>query len=272
MTIEAPVLEELPLLAVFRAYVRRPKNYAAGVMAQLFATDGSDADAVTSLGLTAIQDSLVDVDIRDDKDVVLGGFNAYLRRPASRESGMVAQFFGEDGDAADAITALSLSRFKDMVVKVVVRQVKKPDGAAVEPERKTKKPPRGPHAASATTLWTSGFLSTPPVWRALGTPEQYLVWMKAQPCCREDGPHDGEIQSGFGDEPAYQALPMCLLHSADTLQLNYTAAQGIKHARAWAWNALREMCGAASMADVDPADIRSWAETNNVANHLPKNY
>lgn len=54
----------------------------------------------------------------------LGSFVGYLRRPKSTSAGLVAQFFGENGEDADVISALHLTRFLDAHVKVSVWMIK----------------------------------------------------------------------------------------------------------------------------------------------------
>lgn len=58
----------------------------------------------------------------------LGSFGAYILRPTPSQSGMVAQFFGENGVDSDTISALSLNKFQDIQVFVQVYLVKDPLG------------------------------------------------------------------------------------------------------------------------------------------------
>lgn len=54
----------------------------------------------------------------------LGSFSGYIRRPIPSVSGMTAQVFGENGEDADTILALSLSKFQDAEVFVNIYLVK----------------------------------------------------------------------------------------------------------------------------------------------------
>lgn len=54
----------------------------------------------------------------------IGSFVGYLRRPKSTSSGLVAQFFGENGEDADVISALHLTRFLNTSAKIVVWMIK----------------------------------------------------------------------------------------------------------------------------------------------------
>lgn len=58
----------------------------------------------------------------------LGAFSGYIRRPIPSVSGMTAQIFGENGEDADTILALSLSKFQDAEVFVNIYLVKDPFG------------------------------------------------------------------------------------------------------------------------------------------------
>jgi len=54
----------------------------------------------------------------------LGAFSGYIRRPKPNTNGMVAQIFGENGEDADTILALSLTKFQDAQVLVSVYIIK----------------------------------------------------------------------------------------------------------------------------------------------------
>lgn len=61
-------------------------------------------------------------------DEQLGAFSGYIRRPKPNVSGMTAQIFGEDGNDADTILALSLTKFQDAEVFTNIYLVKDPQG------------------------------------------------------------------------------------------------------------------------------------------------
>lgn len=58
----------------------------------------------------------------------LGAFSGYIRRPMPSVTGMMAQIFGENGDDADTILALSLSKYQDAQIFVNMYLVKDADG------------------------------------------------------------------------------------------------------------------------------------------------
>ena len=54
----------------------------------------------------------------------LGAFTGYIRRPTPTNAGMTAQIFGENGNDADTILALSLSKYQEAEVFVNVYIIK----------------------------------------------------------------------------------------------------------------------------------------------------
>lgn len=54
----------------------------------------------------------------------VGSFSGYIHRPKPYNSGMLSIFYGEDGEDADTITALSLTKFQDIKVLVKVNLIK----------------------------------------------------------------------------------------------------------------------------------------------------
>lgn len=61
-------------------------------------------------------------------DEQMGVFSGYIRRPKPTQSGMIALIFGENGDDADTILALSLSKYQDVQVFVNIYLIKDPNG------------------------------------------------------------------------------------------------------------------------------------------------
>lgn len=57
-------------------------------------------------------------------DLQIGAFSGYNRRPLPDRSGMTAQFYGENGDDADMISALSLTKFLEADVYVKIHLIK----------------------------------------------------------------------------------------------------------------------------------------------------
>lgn len=66
----------------------------------------------------------------------LGVFTGYLRRPSTTQTGMTAQFFGPNGQEADMIATLSLSKFQDLEVYVSVYLIKDANGQLMKENNK----------------------------------------------------------------------------------------------------------------------------------------
>ncbi|HET7674629.1 MAG TPA: hypothetical protein VFL54_03810 [Gammaproteobacteria bacterium] len=281
-------MSEHPIIAEFGAFVRRPKPLATGVKAQLFAENGPDADAVMGLGRTFYQDALVAVEL-DFDDQPGAGFDAYIRRPEPTVSGMVAVFFGENGEAADMMTALGLSRYLDRRAHVRVRLVQDADGRDVG-----KKKQKGPHSADAQALWRSSFFRSERVWQAIGTDAEFLDWLKTQPCCvstKEYGPHDGDIVpahvrriangAGTGHKPEFSAVALCDKHHSRAQHHKGESAVGgkeffdtqrLRHLQRWAWDKLVSDLGFTSMTHVPPLAVARWAASKGLESYLPLEY
>lgn len=64
----------------------------------------------------------------------LGAFSAYNRRPKASSLGLTACFFGENGVDADIITALHLTHYQDLPVKISVWLIKDSNGKIIKGE------------------------------------------------------------------------------------------------------------------------------------------
>lgn len=60
----------------------------------------------------------------DNSDNFIGSFNGYVRRPQPSSKGLQACFYGENGDDADSMLALSITEFQNLHVIVSVYWVK----------------------------------------------------------------------------------------------------------------------------------------------------
>lgn len=59
---------------------------------------------------------------------VIGAFGGFLRRPKSSTAGLTAYVFGENGSDADIISALHLTHYQDLPVKVSIWMIKNKHG------------------------------------------------------------------------------------------------------------------------------------------------
>lgn len=162
-------------LASFTASLRRPRPLATGIVAEMFAANGPDADATLVLGKSELQDSLVLVDLGED----MGSFQGHLRRPEPKITGMVVRIFGEDGKNADCITALGLSKFLDQLVTVTVTQLQTPEGAEVKPVAPKVTGVVGEKPAAI--LWKCSLWGDPKAWARFGSEASYNEWLQDHP-------------------------------------------------------------------------------------------
>jgi hypothetical protein len=152
--------------------------------------------------------------------------------------------------------------------------------------------PRHPYGASARELKLSGFCRSPDVWRAVGTDEEFLRWVRTQPCAaRRFGPCEGDVVAahvrriangaGMGVKPKdFSAIPLChrhhmLQHQHGEERLAPKAQWDewrIQYVEQWAWESLRSLLGYESMGDVPPAVLHAWAETHGLDRYLPLAY
>lgn len=144
-------------------------------MAELFATNGVDADSTLILGRSDLQDSLCRVELYTDGEPE-GEFQGYLRRPDGLVSGVVVKFFAEDGPLADGITAMGHSGVLDQAFEVRVFQLQTAEGAEVKPS-----PRRKGDKTPAETLWVCGLWGDPKAWPRLGTQESFEAWLQDHP-------------------------------------------------------------------------------------------
>lgn len=150
-------------------------------------------------------------------------------------------------------------------------------------------PEKGPFGKEAAKLYRSGFARCPDVWEAVGSDEDYLAWVRRQPCCVY-GEHSGDVVaahvrrvahgSGMGVKPAYAAIPLCDGHHRIQHQEGESALGGkewvdrqrIEHLQRWCWSRLAGGFGVDSMTKVIPADFIAWANDNNLSAYVPRNY
>lgn len=169
--------------------------------------------------------------------------------------------------------------FKEVHCQVAVAPMKPMDLAAQQPED---------YGQYAKMLRLSVFFGIPEVWKATGTDEQFLAFVRTQKCCARSGiPCDGPVQAahvwrqrdGFGKgiKGPYAACPLCARHHG--LQHNqgedaiggraYMEQMAQESRRRWIWAEIKDDLGVASMRDADPAKVFAWCQKKNIEQHLP---
>lgn len=166
----------------------------------------------------------------------------------------------------------------------LVADFEKHEGDITEPE----KPKSGQHIAE---LYKHGFFYNPKVLAALGPDEQYLEWVKNQPCAFDLGlgacDCDGDVVaahvrriasgSGTGIKPEYSAIPMCNKHHMEQHHYGESHFGGKEvfdtkageYKAKWAHMKLRKVFNVEHLRDVSLEDIRAWATEANVYHALP---
>jgi len=165
------------------------------------------------------------------------------------------------------------------------------DAAAVEIDR--PKPEKGPYGKFAQALVASGFFRIPRVWEGIGTDEEYLEWVKHQPCALTGNfseHHDSGEQycvpahvrrvehgSGTGIKPRYSAIPLmhdlhqqAHQHGDTTLcPEEWWQKQRIKHIEKWAFETLKKRLNYDSYTEIPPTTLVAWATQRDLMNYLP---
>ena len=159
--------------------------------------------------------------------------------------------------------------------------------AAAEQAGTDKPRGKGPHGVYAQALHRSGFFGHQAVLSALGTDEDYLAWVRRQPCART-GSDNGVVaahvrragHAGTGFKPTYSAIPLHDdLHRLQHQQGESAVAdtgwwdrQAYEHAKRWACERLRDEFGVDSLTWIDPRGLRDWAMARGVIRHLPAQF
>lgn len=144
--------------------------------------------------------------------------------------------------------------------------------------------------AKALRLHTD-WMGNPRVWAAFGTDADFLEWCQLQSCPWESGDHGGDVVAahvrrvangaGVGIKPQFSAIPLCHTHHDLQHRHGEGAALGgkewfdrqrMKHVHDWLWHAMKVTLGAASMSQVAPSELLSYAEASDIAQYLPECY
>jgi hypothetical protein len=148
------------------------------------------------------------------------------------------------------------------------------------------------YGENAKALWLSGFFGVPEVWKAAGSDDEFLAFVRTQKCIARNGAHrcDGPIQAahvwrlrdGFGKgvKGPYAAVPLCALHhqaqhnsGEDAIGgRSYMEQQRYETVREWVWSVMKDDIGVASMRDAPPIKVLAWAQTKGIEQHLPAVY
>ena len=153
------------------------------------------------------------------------------------------------------------------------------------------------YGQQAKELRLSAFFRRPEVWRAIGTDQEFLDWLKTQDCsagallCTHGGDivpaHVRRIANGagMGIKPEYSAIPLCNNHHSLQHQQGESAIaprewwdkKRIEYLVKWCWLKLKADLQYESWSNVPPWVLRDWADEHDVSGHdgnmwLPSSY
>lgn len=175
--------------------------------------------------------------------------------------------------------------------------------AASNTTEQKQEPQKKPYGEYARELHRLGWWWQPGVLEAIGTDQDFLVWVRQQPCAmtgeydRNEDAHGNEIKrceaahvrriangAGTAEKPPFAAIPLVhYWHAQQTIHgegvfaagdreagRKWMDAQRQKYVIAWASETLARALGAESMGYVEPHILVAWAEAHGLG--LPNKY
>lgn len=192
----------------------------------------------------------------------------------------------EAGDPLEAFRGLDTAT-KTRAGHIFNLTIAQGDIAALADEHDDK-PKKGPHGRYVAALHRSGFFNAPQVLQALGSDDDFLAWVRRQPCAKTgtdqevEAAHVRRVAQGAGTavKPAYFAIPLVRELHARQHQSGESAVadpewfekQAISHRYQWAHERLRAVFGVDSMSHVAPDRIKGWATERGLARFLPAEF
>lgn len=150
-----------------------------------------------------------------------------------------------------------------------------------------------PYGKHASELYKNGFFLNPKVLEKIGSDEEFLAWVKSQPCCAYEmvvgfwckgdvvAAHVRRVANGAGTgiKPTYSAIALCDAHHQLQHQKGESAIsdgddewfdrQRASHVTKWASHKLANMLGHPSMGFVPSEALRGWAMRFELLQYLP---
>lgn len=164
-------------------------------------------------------------------------------------------------------------------------------GKSKAPARsETPKTAAGSFGQQAKELRTHlNWMTNPKVWAAFGSDDDYLEWLRNQPCayCRSEAQwceaaHVRRIANGAGTaiKPPFSAIPLC--HADHQRQHTHGESalggkdwfdkQRIVHVQEWLWHTMKTLFSVSSMREVHPALLLAYAQEAGIEQYLPDCY
>lgn len=152
------------------------------------------------------------------------------------------------------------------------------------------------YGEEARALRLSSFFRTPDVWRAVGSDEDYLAWIRLQPSAhsgkfseyteagegRCEAAHVRRVSSGAGTriKPPYSAIPLTgeehkLQSAQGESALNpqdWWDKKRIDYVQQWCWETLKTKFGCQHWSWLPPVILQQWAAGRDLEKYLPSEY
>lgn len=154
--------------------------------------------------------------------------------------------------------------------------------------------PKHPYGQQAKALKQSSFFRSPDVWKAIGSDDEFLDFVRNRTCCAKEtmgaAKCNGDIVAahvrriadgaGTGIKPEYSAVALCdrhhrLQHEQGESAIggkDYLDRERLQHVEQWAWDSLKGQLGHDSMGDIPPENIAAWAAEHSLSQYLPAAY
>lgn len=303
-------LKDDGIIGSFGGYIRRPKPTTSGMIANIFGENGEDADMISALSLTKFQETGVFVEVYLVKDSngrlmregesypMIAKFNSIVRRPQPGQDGMTAQFFAANGEDADEVLNLGKTKYQDAFVFVQIKknalifnpdiqmkqQLEQQAAKTVINERKNLQKKIKEYGDAMNALKLSGFFKQPNVWKAIGTEEEYIDYIKNEKCLFHN--HQCYDIQAFKmnneDVRHYAYVPLCIKHAEQAKNDINSIPGGIKCLNMrhsiliyeWAMKKLTDILGydEPNLYVLNPSKVLFWAIENKLNVYIPTSF
>lgn len=142
----------------------------------------------------------------------------------------------------------------------------------------------GPYQDFSHKLVESGWFANPGVYEKVGTDNEYLEWLKLQPCAhRKVYGHEGNPivpahvrrvsrGSGMAHKPEYSAIPLNnfdhqrqhLKGESSVRNQSWWEEQAKLHLQQWAIIRFVQRCGLKTLSHLSPSDLENICEANDL--------
>lgn len=247
-----PVSGQYPLVASFSGKIQRPKPLRDGLMAQFFALNGEDADAVNELGKTKYLDAFVYVEIL---------------KPEARAQATLAP--GQSSSSLVMIPPPSaeLDALAHHLTPIERKEMAKRNKA---------------YENANNALRMSGFFTQQSVWGVLGTEFDYQQWLEQCPCCASADAACKNAVSVFAlpteSHERYAYVPLCNEHKEQATlgilpgKLSFLRLKQRHLIQMWAFEQLCKLLGVDKDQQPNPMEVFNWAQERKVSQYIPPTY